>query len=104
MTHEQLEEYIPVLFERMEAILKGKNHDYTSLGGDAFANFRQSEEFGVDPLIALCIRMGDKFKRVQTFCKNGELMVQNEAVDDAFRDLIGYSVLALAMFSEKQYP
>lgn len=103
MTNKELEEYIPFIFQQMEAILKGKNHDYTG-GEDAFANFKQAEDFGIDPLAGLCVRMGDKMKRVQTYCKKGELQVRHEGIDDAFKDLIGYSVLALAMLSERTYP
>tara|TARA_R100001129_G_scaffold154894_1_gene117760 strand:+ start:72 stop:383 length:312 start_codon:yes stop_codon:yes gene_type:complete len=103
MTNKELEEYIPFIFQQMEGVLKGKNHDYTG-GEDAFANFKQAEDFGIDPLVGLCVRMGDKMKRVQTYCKKGELQVRHEGIEDAFKDFIGYSVLALAMLSERSYP
>lgn len=78
-----------------------KNSDYT--GGDGcdnpFANFDASVEFGVDPLIGICVRMQDKFQRAKAFCSDGSLKVNTEGdqAKDIFRDLIGYSLIALGM-------
>jgi hypothetical protein len=43
-------------------------------------------------------------KRVQTYCKRGELQASNEGIEDAFEDLIGYSTIALAMLAGRKYP
>jgi|TARA_R110002050_G_scaffold167689_2_gene298581 hypothetical protein len=78
-----------------------KNSDYT--GGDGcnnpFANFDASVEFGVDPLTGICVRMQDKFQRAKAFCATGSLEVTTEGdkAKDIFRDLIGYSLIALGM-------
>lgn len=84
------------------ALMKNKNKDYTA-GGGPFANFEQAKDFGVDPLLGLSLRMGDKFKRVQSYFKNQSLAVKSEGIEDAYRDLIGYSLIALAMLQEKKH-
>lgn len=80
-----------------------KNADYT--GGnesdDPLANFKDAQDFGIDPLLGLCLRMSDKFARVKTFARTGVLAVSGESVDDAFRDIAVYALLALALRREK---
>lgn len=103
MTRMKPEDYIEfqdALFEEMKTLTKAKNQDYTAGSGDPFANFRESEGFGVDTLRGLCIRMGDKFQRIKAYMVNGELAVANEGLEDAFKDLIGYSCLALGLIEE----
>lgn len=78
-----------------------KNADYT--GGKAepnpFQNFDLSSDFGVDPLVGVCVRMQDKFQRAKAFCKQGNLSLneKGDTVEDIFRDLIGYSLIAIGM-------
>jgi hypothetical protein len=78
-----------------------KNSDYT--GGNEcdnpFANFDGSEEFGVQPLVGLSVRMADKFQRLKAFCRDGKLSVNEhgDTARDIFRDLIGYSLIAIGM-------
>ena len=69
---------------------------------DPFANFRGSEAFGVHRLAGLAIRMDDKFQRVKAYLNNGELKVENEGIEDAFKDMIGYAALALGMIEEQK--
>ena len=68
--------------EEVETILQltgNKNSDYT--GGNEcdnpFANFDGSEEFGVQPLVGLSVRMADKFQRLKAFCRDGKLSVND---------------------------
>ena len=85
-----------------------KNNDYT--GGETcdnpFANFDSSTEFGVHPLTGICIRMQDKFQRAKAFCADGELHVttSGDQSKDIFRDLIGYSLIAIGMLEREQNP
>lgn len=88
------------VFDEMKALTRAKNADYTGGTDDPFANFRESESFGVPVLKALFIRMGDKFQRIKSYSTKGELQVVGEGVDDALRDLIGYSCLALGLIEE----
>ena len=82
-----------------------KNSDYT--GGETcdnpFANFDATADFGIDPLIGVCIRMQDKFQRAKAFCADGSLSVNSEGdkAKDIFRDLIGYSLIAIGMLERR---
>jgi hypothetical protein len=94
--------------EEVRSILEltaGKCSDYT--GGEScenpFANFDGSSEFGVHPLTGVWIRMQDKFQRAKAFCKDGKLSVctEGDQAKDIFRDLIGYSLIALGMLERQ---
>lgn len=82
-----------------------KNSDYT--GGqdndNPFANFDESSEFGVEPITGLCVRMADKFHRAKAYCRDGKLSVstKGDQTADIFRDLIGYSLVALGMLERQ---
>jgi len=82
-----------------------KNADYT--GGETcdnpFANFDSSTEFSVEPLTGVCIRMQDKFQRAKAFCSDGSLKVdtKGDQAKDIFRDLIGYSLIAIGMLERR---
>lgn len=83
-----------------------KNTDYT--GGEAcdnpFANFDASTSFGVDPFVGVCVRMQDKFQRAKAFCADGSLRVdtKGDQAKDIFRDLIGYSLIAIGMLERSE--
>ena len=82
-----------------------KNSDYTGGqdNGNHFANFDESLEFGVDPLTGICVRMADKFQRAKAYCNEGKLSVctEGDQAKDIFRDLIGYSLIALGMIERQ---
>ena len=82
-------------------LMRTKNADYTA-GAGPFANFECSKEFGVAPLTGLLLRLSDKFQRLKSFARTGALQVPQESVDDAFRDIIGYSYIALGMLNEQK--
>ena len=95
--------------EEIDSILEmtaNKNTDYT--GGktchNPFANFDASTEFGVHPLTGICIRMQDKFQRAKAFCSDGSLEVntKGDQSKDIFRDLIGYSLIAIGMLERAE--
>jgi len=93
--------FVAETFNGMQTLIHQKNQDYTN-GAGPFSNFEQASEFGVDPLVGLAVRLGDKFKRLQSYCKSGSLAVENEGIDDIFRDFIGYSCIALGMLEERR--
>lgn len=101
MNKAQYTELVSQELDGMKELIRAKNADY-SHGDDPFANFRLSSRRGVDPLIGLLIRMDDKWQRIDAFMKRGELSVKDEGVKDAFRDLIGYSCLAIGMLTERE--
>lgn len=83
----------------VDSLLKGmadtlirKNNDY-SRHDDAFVNFRSGENWGVDVLKSIRLRLGDKIQRIDTFLSGTQLEV--ESVEDSYRDVIGYCVLSI---------
>jgi len=93
-------QYQAEVFEEIKSLTRAKNSDYTAGVDDAFANFRMAEQMGLDPLAGLVLRMGDKWQRILSYMKQG-LVVENEGIEDAFKDMVGYSVLALGLIKEK---
>ena len=95
------DEFREEVVERLLAVTAKKNNDYTTgtTNTNPFANFDRSEDFGVQPLVGLCIRMQDKFQRAMTFAKDGKLEVTegNDQVEDIFFDIMGYCLLAQGM-------
>ena len=83
-----------------------KNADYT--GGvkeqNPFQNFDLSTDFGVDPVVGVCVRMQDKFQRAKAFCKQGNLALttKGDAVEDIFKDMIGYSLIIIGMLEREK--
>ena len=75
-------------------VMKAKNHDYSGASSSPFSNFEACELFAVDPVIGILMRSIDKFKRIETFVTKGELLVEDEGINDAFDDVINYMVLA----------
>jgi hypothetical protein len=82
------------------AVMKRKNHDYTS-GGSVFSNFKDSAILGVPPVKGILLRCIDKFKRIQTHVDKGKLMVEGEGVLDAIDDVINYMILAKGLLIEE---
>lgn len=91
------------LFEEIKRVARAKNEDYAASAAP-FANFEGSVEFGVEPLRGLVLRMSDKFQRLKSYCQRGELSCSatGDALEDVFRDLIGYSSLALGMLAQER--
>jgi|TARA_E500000318_G_scaffold75610_2_gene70211 hypothetical protein len=99
------EEFRQKEIEDILSLTGQKNSDYT--GGETcdnpFANFDATSDFGIDPIIGVCIRMQDKFQRAKAFCADGSLSVNSEGdrAKDIFRDLIGYSLIAIGMLERR---
>tara|TARA_X000001382_G_scaffold8143_2_gene5936 strand:- start:9594 stop:9968 length:375 start_codon:yes stop_codon:yes gene_type:complete len=99
------------LVQELLDVTAKKNNDYTTGSGDdamqmnPFANFDRSTEYGVQPIVGLCIRMQDKFQRSMTFAKDGKLAIDegNDSVRDIFFDLAGYCLLAMGMLERDKH-
>lgn len=102
MTNEEYLRFIHDKLESIKSLIEKKNHDYTAGNSDALYNLRDAEDIGLSPMHGLILRMGDKFKRLKTFTKTGSLAVVGEGASDAFSDLIGYSLMGLALLEETQ--
>lgn len=90
--------------QQIKELTRRKNDDYTggAVSSNPFANFDEAAAFGVDPLVGLSIRMGDKMQRLRAFCSSGlSLESKGDTAADIFKDLIGYSCLALGMLERK---
>ena len=74
-----------------------KQQDYGT-EEDPFANVRGSSEWGIVPWQGAMIRATDKVKRLQKYARVGKLA--NESVEDGFRDLAVYAIIALVLFEE----
>lgn len=92
-------------FREICKLTRKKNDDYTggATTGNPFANFDEAEDFGIDPLLGLSVRMGDKMQRLKAYCKGGLSLNSNgDTVEDIFKDFIGYSVIALGMLERRK--
>jgi len=87
--------YIKAIFEAVK-ICSQKNADYTA-NAHPLANFLIAEEFGINPVDGLLIRMLDKIQRIKSYKTQEKLQVENESVVDAFMDLGNYSFLMIAL-------
>lgn len=95
------------VLERVWTIHQQKNSDYSEAGhqadGDPFSNFRECEDFGIDTLSGILVRMSDKWSRLKNLhAKNGENAVPGEGLEDALLDLIGYAAIYLAELSDQE--
>lgn len=86
---------------RGQKLMGLKNHDYAGYSAqgmdiDTMKNFRGHEEFGI------VVRMGDKLKRMENFCRTGKLLVQDESIIDTAIDIFNYAVLFLAYSRERR--
>ena len=74
-------------------VLNQKNLAY----GDSF-----SKSLDEDGLLVLKIRLGDKFNRISSLIKRGELKENDESLEDTLLDLAGYSILGLKYLKEHE--
>lgn len=91
MTNKEIQENIYDIFEEeLLPILKAKGHDYAGTD-NAFGNLA---DFGWQGIV---VRISDKYHRLKNFCKNGDIKVTDETIEDTIKDLINYSLLCLLL-------
>ena len=89
--------------ELMHKICQQKNSDYTSDSGDAFYNFSRVEALGIASTEqGFITRMLDKFCRIISFVKKGNLEVKDESVEDTLLDLANYCILLAGFLRNKR--
>ena len=89
--------------ERMKAITKAKNADYTGEGDDPFANFKIVELNGITSTErGFLVRMSDKMARITSFVQKGTLEVKDESVQDTLMDLANYCILMMGYINSKK--
>lgn len=87
------------ILDELAALHEKKGQDYGT-DEDCLANVRAAADFGVPPWKAVAVRMGDKMKRIQAFCRKGSLA--NESLEDSLLDICSYAIIALVLFREEQ--
>ena len=87
------------LLDKMRQVHDNKRHDYASVD-DVFKNFRTSEMAGIPAWKGVAMRIGDKFSRLMSFCKQGELKVQDESIGDTLIDMANYALICRILFYE----
>jgi len=87
------------LVDEILALHDSKNSDYAS-DHDPLSNFRRSEAFGVPAWKGICIRMTDKWSRIEQLA-NGKVP-KNESLRDSLIDNAVYSLLAIIALEESQ--
>ena len=97
MNRDQFLQYHKNCLAKMHEITKAKNTDYGGGTDDAFFNFTRIEKFGIATTEqGFLTRMFDKFARLTSFLKNGNLQVKSESVNDTLLDLANYCILLSA--------
>lgn len=89
------------LLDKMRAVHDAKSHDYAATV-DPYSNCRRSEEMGIPAWKAVLIRISDKYSRLVSFSKQGELKVKDESVEDTFLDLANYALIGLILYRESR--
>ena len=74
-------------------VLQEKNNAY----GDSF-----TKSVDEDGLLVLKIRLGDKFNRISSLIKKGELKENDESLEDTLLDMAGYAILGLKYLEEHE--
>lgn len=88
-----------MLLGDMAELHSRKNHDYAG-SGDPLRNFYKSREQGVEPWRGIMIRLSDKWSRLESFCRQNELKVKDESLEDTLMDNAVYSLLAIILRRE----
>jgi len=89
--------YHAAVCQKMHAITRAKNEDYTGIGNDPFANFSRVESMGItDTMRGFLVRMCDKISRLVSFAQRGTFEVREESFEDTCLDLANYAILLSA--------
>ena len=103
MNREQYITFLEEKFTEMLEIAKKKSHDYSSFSDSVFANFEVVGLCGIASVEqGFLTRMMDKISRINSFVKQGTLLVDNEKIDDTLVDLASYSLLLSAYIKSKK--
>lgn len=87
--------------ELLKKTLENKNSDYNSSTDDNLKCFNNSKKLGITPLQGLVVRLGDKYERICSLIKKGDVSVKDESIKDTLLDLAGYSILGLILLEQE---
>lgn len=89
------------LLEQMADLHDRKNHDY-SKEEDPLSNLRACKAIGLTPFMGVMVRLQDKWARLITFVKKGQLKVKDESIKDTLMDNAVYSLLGIILLEEEE--
>ena len=92
-------EFTDVL-EELTELHNLKNRDYAT-SKNPYKNLQGVERIGLEAWKGVVIRMMDKFSRLEEFCVKEELAVKDETIEDTFKDIAIYSVLAMILYRKR---
>lgn len=103
MTKQEYFEFHKATTEKMFAITRAKNSDYTGAAPDPFSNFTCVEALGIcSTEQGFLTRMTDKLCRLASFVQNGTLAVKDESASDTLLDLANYCILMAGYVESKK--
>lgn len=77
-----------------------KNAGYAGGKSDPWDNFRECQQFGVDVVDGVLVRMSDKWKRIQSLRRNPANDMVGESIKDTLMDLASYALIAVCLIEE----
>jgi hypothetical protein len=88
------------LLDEMAELHSRKNHDYAGTK-DPLRNLKSAERLGIDPFLAVLVRLQDKWSRLESLAQTDPL-VKGESIEDTLMDNAVYSLLAIILLREKK--
>ena len=88
------------VLEELTELHNLKNQDYAT-SENPYKNLQGVERIGLEAWKGVVIRMMDKFSRLEEFCVKEELAVKDETIEDTFKDIAIYSVLAMILYRKR---
>ena len=89
------------VLDELKMLHDAKNHDYAT-AENPYKNLEKVLSIGIEPWRGIVIRLMDKFSRLEEYCVKGELAIKSEGIEDTFKDIANYSILAMILFSKEQ--
>ena len=87
--------------DELKMLHDAKNHDYAT-EENPYKNLEGVARIGIEPWRGIVIRLMDKFSRLEEDCVKGELVIKSEGIEDTFKDIANYSILAMILFRKEQ--
>ena len=87
--------------DELKMLHDAKNSDYSTLE-NPYKNLQAVERIGIEAWRGIVIRLMDKFSRLEEYCVKGELAIKSEGIEDTFKDIANYSILAMILFRKEQ--
>jgi hypothetical protein len=89
------------LLDEIRALHIAKNAGYSGQNNpDHYANFRESEKFGVTAFRGCMVRLSDKWQRIVNLIRDPSNEQVGESVKDTLMDMAAYSLIAICLYEE----